>query len=139
VTTCCTFPVLAEDNCSRWSSCWTDVRSQSTTSQPAHACTWWQRACFVAYPALPKSATNGSKCWNWFNSGDQQRGRGEPSLDRPAGNWIARKGIDTTFYCDDSYLIDNRATRVPVVAQVSSRFIAPQMEARVFSSAQTAA
>lgn len=33
----------------------------------------------VAYPAQASEA-NASKCWNWFQSQDQQRDRGEPSL-----------------------------------------------------------
>ncbi len=33
----------------------------------------------VAYPAQAQNA-NMSKCWNWFETTDQQRGRGEPSL-----------------------------------------------------------
>jgi len=38
--------------------------------------------------------------------------RGKPakqiSLTDPQATWIARKGIDTTFYSDANYLIDNR-------------------------------
>jgi poly(hydroxyalkanoate) depolymerase family esterase len=33
----------------------------------------------VAYPAQSRSA-NASKCWNWFNASEQQRGHGEPAL-----------------------------------------------------------
>ena len=35
--------------------------------------------CFVAYPAQ-RSEANQAKCWNWFRTTDQQRGKGEPSL-----------------------------------------------------------
>jgi hypothetical protein len=38
-----------------------------------------EQDCFVVYPAQPSQA-NQAKCWNWFRTADQQRGRGEPSL-----------------------------------------------------------
>ena len=38
-----------------------------------------EQTCFVVYPAQPSEA-NQAKCWNWFRTADQQRGRGEPSL-----------------------------------------------------------
>ena len=38
-----------------------------------------ERTFLVAYPAQAQNA-NISKCWNWFEAADQQRGRGEPSL-----------------------------------------------------------
>jgi poly(hydroxyalkanoate) depolymerase family esterase len=38
-----------------------------------------EQTCLVAYPAQTGTA-NSSKCWNWFNTGDQHRDCGEPSL-----------------------------------------------------------
>jgi poly(hydroxyalkanoate) depolymerase family esterase len=38
-----------------------------------------EQLCFVLYPAQTPAA-NGSKCWNWFKTTDQQRDRGEPSM-----------------------------------------------------------
>jgi len=38
-----------------------------------------QNSCFVVYPAQAHAA-NGSNCWNWFKTDDQQRDRGEPSI-----------------------------------------------------------
>lgn len=38
-----------------------------------------EQTCFVVYPAQ-RSEANQARCWNWFRTTDQQRGRGEPSL-----------------------------------------------------------
>jgi poly(hydroxyalkanoate) depolymerase family esterase len=38
-----------------------------------------EQTCFVVYPAQ-RGEANQAKCWNWFRTADQQRGRGEPSL-----------------------------------------------------------
>ena len=38
-----------------------------------------EQTFFVAYPEQLQAA-NASKCWNWFSTNDQKRGRGEPSL-----------------------------------------------------------
>ena len=37
------------------------------------------RQCLIAYPEQSLAA-NGSRCWNWFRSADQQRNNGEPAI-----------------------------------------------------------
>lgn len=54
-----------------------------------------EHGCYVAYPEQTKAA-NASKCWNWFNSADQVRGSGEPSLLAGIAQAIAAEhNIDT--------------------------------------------
>ena len=55
-----------------------------------------EHTLLVAYPMQSQNA-NISKCWNWFKTSDQQRGRGEPSL--IAG--ITRQIIDEYNVADD--------------------------------------
>jgi len=38
-----------------------------------------EQTCLVVYPAQRREA-NQAKCWNWFRTADQQRGKGEPLL-----------------------------------------------------------
>lgn len=52
--------------------------------------------CFVAYPAQIQTA-NASNCWNWFQSADQRRDHGEPSIIADITREIIREyKIDTT-------------------------------------------
>jgi poly(hydroxyalkanoate) depolymerase family esterase len=38
-----------------------------------------ERGCLVLYPAQAREA-NPSRCWNWFNALEQERGQGEPAI-----------------------------------------------------------
>ena len=53
-----------------------------------------QHGYVVAYPAQSHK-NNAGKCWNWFRSGDQQRGRGEPALIAAlTSHLVERYGLD---------------------------------------------
>lgn len=48
----------------------------------------------VAYPAQSRAA-NASRCWNWFETGHQARGRGEPALIAGLAQAVVREfGLD---------------------------------------------
>lgn len=54
-----------------------------------------EHRCFVLYPEQ-SAAANHSRCWNWFRSEDQVRGRGEPAIIAGMTREIVeRYGIDT--------------------------------------------
>ncbi len=53
-----------------------------------------RQGCLVAYPEQTSSA-NAQRCWNWFRTGDQQRGVGEPALVAGiAGEVMREYGVD---------------------------------------------
>jgi poly(hydroxyalkanoate) depolymerase family esterase len=53
-----------------------------------------QHGYVVAYPAQSHK-NNAGRCWNWFRSGDQQRGRGEPALLAAlTSHLVDRHGLD---------------------------------------------
>jgi poly(hydroxyalkanoate) depolymerase family esterase len=52
------------------------------------------RRFYVAYPAQRQSA-NPARCWNWFDSSHQRRGRGEPAIIAGlARHLVERHGLD---------------------------------------------
>ncbi len=55
-----------------------------------------EQKLIVAYPAQTQAA-NAQKCWNWFRTGDQLRGQGEPSIIAGiTGEIIHDYPVDTT-------------------------------------------